>query len=124
MNDCKIIAHSDFKMVLSFAIIDSNAATALYKQSQNVRKQEFYLWMQKIDQLSLSLEYNWKIALGEFIFHYTIGSSANLKRKFTKYGSTIIKYFLGTVLTKIFGVNTLSKKFFIQLSTKSTKSRG
>ena len=37
-------SHSDFKMVLSFAIIGSIAATALkFKQHQKVRKQEFYL---------------------------------------------------------------------------------
>ena len=36
-----------------------------------------------------------------------------------KYGSTIIKSFLGTVLTTTFCVNTLSKNVFIHLSTKS-----
>ena len=34
---------------------------------------------EKIDQLALSLEYNSKIALHEFIFHYKISSSANFK---------------------------------------------
>ena len=37
------------------------------------------LVVKKIDQLALSREHNSKIAVGEFIFHYTINSSANLK---------------------------------------------
>ena len=36
-----------------------------------------------------------------------------------EYGSTIIKSFLGTVLTTTFRVNTLSKNYLIHLSTKS-----
>ena len=34
---------------------------------------------EKIDQLALSLEFNSKLAVGKFIFHCTINSSANLK---------------------------------------------
>ena len=40
--------------------------------------------MQKNDQLALSLEYDFQIAVGEFISYYTINSSANLKQKFTQ----------------------------------------
>ena len=39
---------------------------------------------EKIDQLAVSLEYNSKIAVGHFIFHYPINSSVNLKREFTQ----------------------------------------
>ena len=70
----------------SFAIIGSIAATAL-KFINNARTSEnrnFIFECEKIDQLALSLEYNWKITKGEFVFHYTINSSANLKRKFTQ----------------------------------------
>ena len=82
----KVFTHSDFKLALSFAIISSIAATAL-KFINNARTQEnrnFIFECEKIDQLVLSLEYNSKIAAGEFTFHYTINSSANLKRKFTQ----------------------------------------
>ena len=36
-----------------------------------------------------------------------------------KYSGAVIKSFLGTVLTTIFGVNVLPKGFFIYLPTKS-----
>ena len=53
----------------------------------NVRTSEnrnFIFECEKIYQLALSLEYNSKIAVGEFIFHYTINYSANLKQIFTQ----------------------------------------
>ena len=37
-----------------------------------------------MDQLALTPEYNSKIVVGEFIFHYAINSTANLKRKLTQ----------------------------------------
>ena len=40
--------------------------------------------VEETDQLAPTLEYNSKIAVGEFIFHYTINSSVNLKRKLTQ----------------------------------------
>ena len=43
----------------------------------------FIFEYEKIDQLARSLEYTSKTAVGEFIFYYTINSSANLKQKFT-----------------------------------------
>ena len=39
--------------------------------------------MRKINQLALSIEYNSKIAVEEFIFHYAIDSSADMKRQST-----------------------------------------
>ena len=74
----KVFTHSDFKMALSFTIIDI-AATAL-KFVNNARTQEnknSIFECKKIDQLALSLEYNSKIAAGEFIFDYMINSIAN-----------------------------------------------
>ena len=81
-----VFTHSDFKMALSFAIMGSIAATAL-KFINNVKTYEnmnFNFECQKIDQLALNLEYNSKIAMEEFIFHCTINSRTNLKRKFTQ----------------------------------------
>ena len=77
---------SDFKMTLSFATIGSTAAAAL-KYINNAKTQEnrnFIFKCEKVNQLALSLEYNLKIAVGVFIFHYTINSSASLRRKFTE----------------------------------------
>ena len=77
----KMFTHSDFKMALSFAKIGSIAATAL-KFTNNARAEEsrnFIFECEEIDQLALTLEYNSKITVGEFIFHYTTNSSANLK---------------------------------------------
>ena len=81
-----MFTHSDFKMVPSFAIIGSTVAIAL-KFINNASKQEnrnFIFEYEEIDQLASTLEYNSKIAVGEFIFHYKTNSNANLKRKFTK----------------------------------------
>ena len=50
----------------------------------HVTTQELYLQMWKNNQLALSLEYNLNIAVGKFIFHYTINPNANLKRQFTQ----------------------------------------
>ena len=81
----KVFTHSDFKMALSFVIIGSIAATALKFIRMPERKKTWILSKcEKIDQLAVILEYNSKIAAGEFIFHYTINSSWNLKRKFTQ----------------------------------------
>ena len=77
----KMFPHSDFKMAFSFAIIGSIATTAL-KFINNARTYEnrnFIFECEEIDQLAFTLEYNSKIAVGKFIFHYTINSSANLK---------------------------------------------
>ena len=73
-------------MALSFAIIHSIAATVL-KSVNNARTQEnrnFIFECEKIDQHALSLESNSRIAVGQFIFYYTINSSASLKQKFTQ----------------------------------------
>ena len=117
----KMFTHSDFKMALSFAVIVSIAATTL-KFINNARTQEnwnFIFECEETDQLALTLEYNLKIAVREFIFHNTINFRANLKRKIPRYSRTIMKSFLGTVLTTTFCVNALSKKIFMHLSTKS-----
>ena len=77
----KTFTHSDFKMALSSAKIGSIAATAL-KFINNARTEEsrnFIFECAEIDQLALTLEYSSKITVGEFIFHYTTNSSANLK---------------------------------------------
>ena len=42
-----------------------------------------------------------------------------LSKSLPKYGSTMTKSFLGTVLTTIVSVNALSKNYFTNLSTKS-----
>ena len=42
-----------------------------------------------------------------------------LSKSLPKYGSTMTKSFLGTVLTTIVSVNALSKNYFTHLSTKS-----
>ena len=81
----KMFTHSDFKMAFSFVIIGSIVATAL-KFIHNARTEEnrsFIFECEETDQLALSLEYNSEIAVRNFIFHYTINSSANLKRKLT-----------------------------------------
>ena len=44
----------------------------------------FIFECEEIHQFSLTLEYNSKIAVGEFILHYTIKSIATLKRKLTQ----------------------------------------
>ena len=81
-----MFTHSGFKMAFSFAIVGSIAATAL-KFINNARTYEntkFIFECEKIDQFALTLEYNWKIAVGEFIFRYTINFSANLKQELTQ----------------------------------------
>ena len=93
----KKFTHSDFKMALIYAIMGSIAATAL-KFINNVRTSEnrnFIFECEKIDQVALNRECN------------------------SKYGYTIIKSFIGTVLTTAFHVNTLFKNYFIHLSRKS-----
>ena len=50
-----------------------------------------------------------KIGVGQFVFHYTIIVLVRiLGDLLPKYGSFIIKSFLGIALATIFGVNTLS----------------
>ena len=39
--------------------------------------------MRMNDQLKISLKYNSLVAVGKFIFHYTINCSANWKQKIT-----------------------------------------
>ena len=68
-------------MTLSFAILSSTAATAL-KFLNNARTYEnrnFIFECEKINQLTLSLEYNLKIAVGKFIFYSMVNSNMNLK---------------------------------------------
>ena len=48
------------------------------------KKMSFIFKYEQINQLELSLEQNSKIAVREFIFHYTIFPSANLKQQFTQ----------------------------------------
>ena len=76
-----MFTHYDFKMALSFAIIGSIAATAL-KFINNARTSEnrnFTFECEEIVQPALTPQYNSKLAVREFTFHYTINCSANLK---------------------------------------------
>ena len=74
----KVFTYSNLKMALSFAIIDSIIA-ARTKENKNL-----IFECEKINQFALSLEYNSKIAVIEFIFHCSINSRENLRRKFTQ----------------------------------------
>ena len=65
-----------FKMAL---VLHCSHQSEIYKQSQNTRKIQLHLHL-----LALSLEYNSKIAVREFIFHCTINPSANLNQQFTQ----------------------------------------
>lgn len=81
----KVFTYSDLEMALSFALIGSIIAAIILEFTNNTRTKEnknFILDYGKINQLALTLEYNSKIAVREFVFHYTINSSANLKQKF------------------------------------------
>ena len=79
-----MFTHSDFKMPLSFVIIGSIAALNLKAMPECKKIGILSLNVEETDQLAPTLEYNSKIAVGEFIFHYTINSSVNLKRKLTQ----------------------------------------
>ena len=73
-------------MALLFVVIDSIAATALLviNNTRTSESRNFIFECEEIDQRALTLEYNSKKAVREFIFHYTINSSPNLKRKLTQ----------------------------------------
>ena len=117
----KMLTNSEFEMELSFAIIGNIASTAL-KFINNARTKEnrnfIYEW-EEIDQLALTLEHNSRIAMGEFFFITPLILVRIWSENISKYRSTIIKSFLGTVLRITFCVNIMSKKFLIHLSTKS-----
>ena len=59
-----------------------------------------------------------KLQWGNLLFITRLILMRICSKRLPKYGNIIIKSFLGTVLTKIFGVNILSKNSFIHLSTK------
>ena len=81
-------------MALNSTIISSNAATIL-KFINNIS--------------TYGIQF-----VGEFIFHYNINPSTNLKQQFVfKYGSTVIKSFVGTVLTTIFGFHSSMIGFYL-----------
>ena len=83
----KVFTYSYLEMALSFALIGGIIAAIILKFTNNTRTKEnrnFILDYGKINQLALTLEYNSKIAVREFVFHYTINSSANLKQQFTQ----------------------------------------
>ena len=118
----KVFTHFHFKIALSFAIIGSIAATTLEFVS-NARKFEnrnFIYESEKFNKLALSLLCNSKMAVGQLIFHYRLILVRIWSGSLSKFGSTIIKSFLSTTLTIIFGFNTLFKNAFIHLSTKSS----
>ena len=71
---------SHFKTALSFAIIDSIEATALkfINNPKMLKNNKSVFEWKKLNQLELSLKYNRKITLGEFIFNNTVNSGENL----------------------------------------------
>lgn len=71
---------SHFKTALSFAIIDSIEATALkfINNPKMLKSNKSVFEWKKLNQLELSLKYNRKITLGEFIFNNTVNSGENL----------------------------------------------
>ena len=77
-----VFTYSDSEITLSFAIT-GNIAVTLHdvRMSEN---RNYIFQCEKINQLALSLKHNSKIAVGKFIFHYTINSSANFKRRPTQ----------------------------------------
>ena len=107
----KVLTYLDLKMALNFAIIGS---IACYQKNKN-----FIFEWENIDQLALGLEHFSKIAVGEFIFITRFIIVRIWSESLPRYGSTIINSFLSAVLTTNFRVNTLSKNYFIHLSTKS-----
>ena len=124
-SDCRnfqVLAHSDFKMRLSSAIIGGITATTL-KFVNNARTKErwsFVFKCKKVTNLAFSLENKSGITVREFIFHYAINSYAIIWRdNLPKYGRAITKFFLSTVPTTGLGATILTKNSLMHLSTKS-----
>ena len=87
------------------------------KQCQNVRTMELSLNVKKLLILHLVWKTNRILQYGSLFF--IMGLILVLSDNLPKYGRTITKSFLGTVLTTGFGASTLSKNSFMHLSTKS-----
>ena len=74
----KVFTHFDFKMALSFATINSIAGP------ERKKTKTLFLNVKKLLNLHLVWNTIGKLHWGDFIFHYTINSSASLKPKFTQ----------------------------------------
>ena len=93
----KVFTNSDFKMGFSYTMIASIAALKFKSNVRTSENRNFIFECEKIDQVALNLECN------------------------SKYGITIIKSFIGTVLRRAFHVNTLFKNSFIHFPRKSRR---
>ena len=107
----KVFRHSDFKITLSFAIIGNIAATTINNLlTMPERKKRVILSLNTNNLNSLYLVLNEIHHLQWRSLFPIIGSILVriLSKSVPKYGSTMTKSFLGTVLTTIVSVNALS----------------
>ena len=107
----KVSRHSDFKITLSFAIIGNIAATTINNLLTMLeRKKRVILSLNTNNLNSLYLVLNEIHHLQWRSLFPIIGSILVriLSKSVPKYGSTMTKSFLGTVLTTIVSVNALS----------------
>ena len=108
-----VFTHSDVRMVLSFAIIGSIAATALNfmnnARTQRKKTRILSLNAKKLINLHLAWKIIRKLQSGSLFFITRLILVRIWSENLPKYGSTIIKPFLVTVVTTIFGVGTLPK---------------
>ena len=97
------LAYSDFSIALSFAIIGSIAVTTYKFINNPERKKTGILFLNVRKLINLHLIWNTirRLKKGSLFFVTRL---------------IIIKSFLGTALTTVFGVNTRSKNSFMHLS--------
>ena len=75
--------------------------------------------VKKLLILHLVWKTNWILQYGSLFFIMRLILVRILRDNLPKYGRTITKFFLGTVLTTGLGASILSKKFSMHLLTKS-----
>ena len=81
----QVFTHSDLKMILSFPILCSIAATTLkfVNNARTLEQWNFVIKCKKVTNFALSLTNKPEITVPWFIFHYAINSCVYIKRELT-----------------------------------------